>query len=143
MIITTIIGLVLGFFSNYLLAKYNSRSELIKSTIEKRANSYVELWELCDDKLSSHAKQKERYEAMKKWYSEGGGLFLKFEATDRFIECVSILKEANNYELSNNQLIKLKEHLSWLRTEMKYAVGSYSRREANKTLPSTIRKKKN
>lgn len=136
-IITTGFGLLIGFFGNYFIAKFNARNEIKKSTAEKRADSYIELWKLCRNGIDSQEEQKKRFKKLKIWYTNGGGLLLPFKATDRFVGALNLLRASKKLKLSDEQLKKLKSDLSWLRTEMKYEVGSYSRKEADKILPNT------
>ncbi len=136
-IITTCAGLFIGFFSNYFIAKFNARNELKKSISEDRARFYIELWELCDRNIDSKEEQITRYEKLNKWYKKGGGLLLPFEATDRFIGALTLLKKSTTKTLSEEETKHIINNLSWLRTEMKYEVGSYTRKEANRILPNT------
>ncbi len=138
-IVTACLGIIIGFFGNYFIAKYNARNELKKSISESRAKSYMELWTLCDNNIRTHKKQKRRYEKLNKWYLDGGGLLLPFKATDRFIGALNLLQKSEDIELNKEQHNQVVGNLSWLRTEMKYEVGSYSRKEANRNLPNTKR----
>jgi hypothetical protein len=109
---------------------------LKKSISEKRAEYYIELWKLCDMDIGTQKKQKERFDKLRLWYSKGGGLLLPFKATDRFVGALNLLENSKDKKLVEEELEELKENLSWLRTEMKYEVGAYSRREAEKKLPN-------
>lgn len=139
-ITTAIIGVFIGFFGNYFIAKFNARHELKKSISEDRAKHYLELWQLCSRDLGSQKKQITRYKKLKEWYDKGGGLLLPFKATDRLIGAIKILEKSIDEKVSKEQLKILKIDLSWLRTEMKYEVGSYSRREADRLLPNVKNK---
>lgn len=135
-IIVAIIGLILGYISSLFLAKFNARMalqrELKNSVSEKKSIFYIELWSLCDHNLDDEVSAKTRYEALLNWYNAGGGLVLSFKATNHFFSALNILE--NDFMLSQTEL---KNHLTWLRTEMKFEVGSYTRKEANTVLPST------
>ncbi len=135
-LITSIAGFLIGFFGNYFIAKYNARNELKKSMSEHRAKFYLELWKLCNRQIDERNQQLERRKEIQAWYEKGGGLLLPFKATDRLIGASNILEISQNRALNENELAHLKENLSWLRTEMKFAVGSYSRKEAHRTLPN-------
>ncbi|MEY8868416.1 hypothetical protein AB9K24_02850 [Meridianimaribacter flavus] len=101
----------------------------------KRATYYIELWKLCEYNLTTKDAQIEKLNNMKQWYDDGGGLLLPFKATNRLLGAIKILKKKE--ELNDVDISNLKENLTWLRTEMKYEVGSYSRKEAKTKLPST------
>jgi hypothetical protein len=131
----TILGIVIGFGGNYFLAVFNARSELKKEIATKRASYYIELWKLCEFNLITKENNIERYKLLKDWYDSGGGLLLPFKATNRLLSAMKLLK--NSEELNTAKMEKIRENLTWLRTEMKYEVGSYSRREAKTQLPST------
>ena len=135
-IVTAITGIFIGFFGNYFIAKFTARKELKKSISTDRAEHYLRLWELCNRDIQSNKKQLKRLEKLKKWYDEGGGLLLPFKATDRLIGAMNILEKSLDSPLEASQLKNLEHDLSWLRTEMKYEVGSYTRKEANRTLPN-------
>ncbi|WP_262732997.1 hypothetical protein [Gaetbulibacter sp. NE] len=131
----TIIGIIIGFAGNYYLAIFNARNELKKEIAMKRATYYIELWKLCEYNLTTKDAQIEKLNNMKQWYDDGGGLLLPFKATNRLLGAIKILKKKE--ELNDVDISNLKENLTWLRTEMKYEVGSYSRKEAKTKLPST------
>jgi len=135
-IVTAISGIFIGFFGNYFIARFNARKELKKSISADRAEHYLKLWKLCNRDIRSEKKQIERLEKLKNWYDTGGGLLLPFKATDRFIGAMNILEKSSEHKLTNTELKTLENDLSWLRTEMKYEVGSYSRKEANRILPN-------
>lgn len=141
-IITACLGIIVGFFGNYLIAKYNARNEIKKSISQSRAESFLELWKLCNRDIHTQKKQKKRHKRLDKWYSEGGGLLLPFKATDRFIGALKLLKKSASEELNEEQLGRVINDLSWLRTEMKYEVGSYTRKEADLILPNTMKRKR-
>lgn len=139
-IAVALIGLFLGYISSLLLAKFNAKMalqrELKNSISEKKSKFYIKLWTLCDFNLNNEESTTKRYEELLNWYNSGGGLMLSFKATDHFFGALNILK---NGSLKN--LPELKSHLTWLRTEMKLEVGSYSRKEANKSIPNTSTKR--
>jgi len=131
----TVIGIAIGFSGNYYLAIFRARNELKKEIAMKKASYYIELWKLCENNLNDTASRNERHDSLEKWYTDGGGLLLSFKATNRLLGAIRILK--NTKELALDEESKLKENLTWLRTEMKYEVGSYSKREAKRKLPNT------
>ncbi|HMU15117.1 MAG: hypothetical protein JST41_07400 [Bacteroidetes bacterium] len=138
-LLSTLIGLVVGFLSNYVIARLNARSELIRSISDKRADAYVALWKLCNGRdLGNRAARIERHGQLNEWYANGGGLFLRFAATNRLMSAIRILGRAEQGDASDAELADLAHNLSWLRTEMKYAVGSYSRLEAKRQIPFTL-----
>lgn len=135
--LTSGIGLLVGFWGNYFIAKFNARNEQKKSIAGKRAEMYIMLWELCDKQIDTRKEQKDRLLKLHDWYLKGGGLLLPFQATDRLAGAMRKLEVSKEKELDERELSSLKQDLSWLRTEMKYEVGSYTRKEANKVLPNT------
>lgn len=132
-IILTLVGIGIGFLSNFLIAKFKARYELKGAIAITKANFYIDLWKLCEQNIKTLEERNKKYKLLKDWYVEGGGLLLSFKATDRFIGALKILQKAE--DLSSENLMKLKEHLTWIRTEMKYEVGTYSRKEARTKLP--------
>ena len=61
---------------------------------------------------------------------------MTFKATDRLVGALNLLEESKTTRTSKEDLKQITENLSWLRTEMKYEVGAYSRREAEMKLPN-------
>ncbi|MEP0265112.1 hypothetical protein [Dokdonia sp.] len=129
-------GIIVGYITSLFLAKYNAKMalqrELKNSIAQKKAETYIKLWKLCENNISKKEEQDKRLEKLQKWYSNGGGLMLSFKAADHFFGALDILKK--DFE-KNNEV--LKTHFTWLRTEMKYEVGSYTRKEADTYLPNT------
>jgi hypothetical protein len=136
-LITAFIGIVIGFFGNYFIAKLNARIELKKSVSDRKAAYYVQLWKLCGKNIKTREAQRERYKKLGKWYKKGGGLLLTFKATDKFLGALNILKTSKQQKITGDELDLLISNLSWLRTEMKFEVGSYTRKEANSILPNS------
>lgn len=121
-ILTAVGGGILGFSLKWFLAERKERYELRRSIAPLRAEAYKSLWVLC----KSDMKTDERLTALWDWYNSGGGLYLSLPASERFHSAVKLM---NTDKLSDQDSIAVKDHLTWLRTEMKYHVGSYTRRE--------------
>ncbi len=134
-LVIAIVGVVIGYITSLFLAKYNAKMalqrELKNSIASKKAEKYIELWKLCEFNIND-LEQQQRLDKLQQWYSGGGGLMLSFKATDHFFGAINVLK--NEIDQENNIL---KRHFTWLRTEMKYEVGSYTRKEADTHLPNT------
>lgn len=130
-----LVGGVLGFGLNWFLAERQERYELRRSIAQMRAEAYKSLWVLCKKDLKPD-EVAAREEALLDWYnSEGGGLFLSLAASKRFIDARELMEEARKLmkekKPTETVLKDIEANLSWLRTEMKYHVGSYTRREKN------------
>lgn len=132
-VILTLVGIGIGFLSNFLIAKFKARYELKGAIATIKANFYIDLWKLCEQDIDNEEERISKYTSLNKWYANGGGLLLSFNATDHFIGALKLLKKTDG--LSHEEILKLKEHLTWIRTEMKFEVGTYSRKEANTKLP--------
>ena len=134
-IVIAVTGLIIGYISSMILARYNARMALqreLKNAIAlKKGDDYLKLWKLCDSNITTVSEMKERKEAMDEWYANGGGLFLTFKATNHFFGAAKLL--ASN---ENSNLNAVKKEFTWLRTEMKVEVGSYTRKEADTYLPN-------
>ncbi len=135
-LLIAITGIIVGYITSLFLAKYNAKMalqrELKNSIAQKKAEMYIELWKLCENTISKKKEQEERLKELKTWYSNGGGLMLSFKAADHFFGALEALKKDFD---KNNETLKM--HFTWLRTEMKYEVGSYTRKEADTYLPNT------
>ncbi len=138
-ILLALFGVIIGYISNYLIAKYKARFELKNAITDIKAKYYIDLWGLCEPKISSEEERLNKYNQMKQWYEKGGGLLLSFKATNHFLGALKIL-EKDQKTISKKRVTDLKKHLTWIRTEMKYEVGSYSRKEAKTQLPESQEK---
>lgn len=127
-----LLGGAFGFVIQWVLAERREHYELRRSIAPFRIEAYRALWVLCG-KQSIETELESRAEALQKWYNDGGGLFLSLAASKRFFSAISLLKRS---DLSPKELEELKEHLTWLRTEMKYHVASYTRKEAHTQIPA-------
>lgn len=127
-----LVGGAFGFVLQWVLAERKEHYELRRSIAPFRIEAYRALWVLCD-KTNVEETVMHRAEALKKWYHEGGGLFLSLAASNRFFNVIALLQKS---ELTEVEIRQLKENLTWLRTEMKYHVGSYTRKEAHTQIPS-------
>jgi uncharacterized membrane protein YgaE (UPF0421/DUF939 family) len=132
-IVLTLLGIGIGFLSNFLIARYKARYELKGAIANTKANFYIDLWKLCEQNIESKEEREAKYKSLNSWYTEGGGLLLSFGATDRFIGALKLLQKSKDLTLDEINL--LKQHLTWIRTEMKFEVGTYSRKEAKTKLP--------
>ncbi len=124
-ILTVFIGGILGFLLNWFLAEKKERYELRRSIAPIRVEAYKSLWVLCKKDLKP-GEQSERAQALWEWYHNGGGLFLSLKASERFFTAAKLL---GNDKLSEYELKDLHDNLTWLRTEMKYHIGSYTKTE--------------
>ena len=123
-IFATLLGGVLGFFLKWFLAERKERYELRRSIAPMRAEAYKSLWPLCRElKLEERS---DRTKELSDWYHSGNGLFLSLAASQRFFSAMKLMQQKT---LTEPELKTMETHLSWLRTEMKYHVGSYTRRE--------------
>lgn len=129
-------GIIVGYITSLFLARYNAKMalqrELKNAIAQKKAETYIKLWKLCENNISNEKEQEKRLKRLQKWYSNGGGLMLSFKAAGHFFGAIEGLEE--DFEKNKE---KLKTHFTWLRTEMKYEVGSYTRKEADTNLPNT------
>lgn len=134
-IIIALLGLSIGYVTSLLLAKFNAKMalqrELKNAIASKKIEGYVALWELCDQRISSVEEMGVRRDDLNNWYAKGGGLFLPFKATNHFFGAVKILEKKDISALDD-----LHKEFTWLRTEMKFEVGSYTRKEADTSLPN-------
>jgi hypothetical protein len=121
-----LVGGALGFALNWMLEERKQLHELRRSAGPVRVKAYRALWPLCASVLRDEQRG-EQAEALLRWYESGGGLFLSLPAAKRFYQAVHLLRAD---ALSVNEREALKNHLTWLRTEMKAHIGSYSRQEA-------------
>lgn len=126
-----LLGGTFGFVLQWSFAERKEHYELRRSIAPFRIEAYRALWVLCD-KNELYQQLGARADALNKWYNNGGGLFLSLAASKRFFTALSLLKREN---LSEMELEQLSENLTWLRTEMKYHVGSYTRKEAQTQIP--------
>ncbi|HLP94024.1 MAG TPA: hypothetical protein VK168_08305 [Saprospiraceae bacterium] len=127
-----LLGGAFGFVLQWVLAERREHYELRRSIAPFRIDAYRALWVLCD-KSDIEITLNERAVALKKWYHDGGGLFLSLAASKRFFNVLALLQKS---DLNQSDLEQLKENLTWLRTEMKYHVGSYTKKEAHTQIPS-------
>jgi hypothetical protein len=131
----TIFGVAIGYVSTFLITKYKVKYDLKNAISNIKAKNYMELWSLCESNIHSREERLKKLKLMKKWYEKGGGLLLSFNATNHFLGALKILELTNDIDLET--IKKLKKHLSWIRTEMKFEVGSYSKKEAKTKLPQS------
>ncbi len=124
-ILTVLIGGFLGFGLNWFLAERKERYELRRSIAPSRVEAYKSLWVLCKKDLKP-GEQSERAQSLWEWYHNGGGLFLSLKASERFFSAAKLLGKD---KLSEPELKNLQDNLTWLRTEMKYHIGSYTQKE--------------
>jgi hypothetical protein len=130
LIVNTFIALLggaLGFGLKWLLAERKERYELRRSIAPMRAEAYRSLWSLCRSRDIAPEARNDRAKSLWEWYDSGGGLFLSLAASNRFFRAIRLLEKA---DLSAAEYQQMKDHLTWLRTEMKYHIGSYTRGEA-------------
>jgi|LakMenEpi03Aug12_release.lakeMendotaPanAssembly.Ray.scaffolds.fasta_scaffold891056_1 hypothetical protein len=126
-----LLGGAFGFVLQWVLAERREHYELRRSIAPFRIEAYRTLWMLCD-KTDVEDFLDQRGKDLKKWYHDGGGLFLSLAASKRFFNVLALLQKQ---ELNSLEIEDLKENLTWLRTEMKYHVGSYTRKEAHTQIP--------
>lgn len=126
-ILTALVGGALGFGLNWFLAERQERYELRRSIAQMRVETYKSLWVLCKQELEP-GERNARVEALSNWYDGGGGLFLSLAATERLFRALKLMRQE---KLTGPELVKMQDNLTWLRTEMKYHVGSYTWREKN------------
>ena len=131
-ILIAIVGGALGFGLNWFLAERQERYELRRSIAQMRVEAYKSLWVLCKKRGLIPDELPARAEALWDWYNSGGGLFLSLAASERFFRAVKLMQKE---KLSEPELKDILDNLTWLRTEMKYHVGSYTRREKNSHIP--------
>jgi hypothetical protein len=138
------LGGVLGFGLNWILAERKERYELRRSIAPMRVEAYKSLWVLCEKDLKPDERTA-RIEALWDWYNSGGGLFLSLTASERFFSAMKLMQKVSLMEQEQKespieqeqkeslmkQLKDMQDNLTWLRTEMKYHVGSYTRSEKN------------
>ena len=124
-ILTILFGGALGFGLNWFLAERKERHELRRSIAPMRVEAYKSLWVLCKKGLQPDERTA-RVEALWDWYNSGGGLFLSLNASERFFSAMKLMQKES---LIEQELKDMQENLTWLRTEMKYHVGSYTQSE--------------
>lgn len=124
--LTALAGAALGFLLSWWLEERKQQHELRRSVASVRVKAYRALWPLCAP-MASQEQPVERADALLVWYEKGGGLFLSLAATERLLNAMYLLRAG---AVSADERAKLEHHLSWLRTEMKLHIGSYTRREA-------------
>jgi hypothetical protein len=135
-ILVAILGGALGFGLKWFLAERQERYELRRSIAQMRAEAYKSLWVLCKEKGLTSDELPARIEALWNWYNNGGGLFLSLAASKRFFAAVNSIQKEN---LSEEEKLKVMlDNLTWLRTEMKYHVGSYTRREKSSKIVDAV-----
>jgi hypothetical protein len=127
-ILIAILGGALGFGLNWFLAERQERYELRRSIAQMRVEAYKSLWVLCKKRGLTPDELPARAEALWEWYNNGGGLFLSLAASKRYFRAVKLMQKES---LSEAELEDMQVNLTWLRTEMKYHVGSYTLREKN------------
>lgn len=133
-IVLAVAGGVGGFLLNWFLVERKEWYELHRSIAPARADSYRALWPICR-RIVEDAERATRAIDLRSWYEQGGGLFLSLRASQRYFAAIALLERKG--ELTTSEFKQLGEHLTWLRTEMKYHVGSYSRRDAKTQIPIT------
>ncbi|MDF1698554.1 MAG: hypothetical protein P1U56_22065 [Saprospiraceae bacterium] len=154
-IITGIIGafgIVIGYFVNFFLEKYKARNSLKESLSNTKVEFFKGLWKISEgSNLEKAHKRYLKYHELMKWYNDGGGLLLSFEATERIMWAIKLLKISlkeidisdktlkkkdfkNSPLLEKNEVTIIKDQLSWLRSSVKEIVGAYSRQESSKSL---------
>lgn len=147
-VVLAIAGGLLGFGLKWFLAERQAIHELRRETDPGRAEAYKKLWALCRpdfgqrgavakneqpeavlSPILKYENRKERHQSLRDWYEDGGGLFLWLNATGRYWGAMKLLGKES--DLSDAEATELKGHLSWLRTELKNQVGSYTKRDRN------------
>lgn len=126
-VLLAVAGGVGGFSLNWMLAERREWHELRRSISAARAEAYQNLWPLCRGNVRE-SDRSIRLRRLTSWYERGGGLFLSLRASQRYFDAIALLRQ--RAPLNAGQNAKLNEHLTWLRTEMKRHVGSYTRHEA-------------
>jgi hypothetical protein len=125
-VILVLLGGTVGFATRWILAERRERWALRRSIPQLRAEAYKRLWPLCEPCLA--VDRKTRALKLKAWYSDdGGGLFLSLSASKRYFSALAGLEKG---ELTDSEEEGLNADLTWLRTQLKYHVGSYSWHEA-------------
>ena len=137
-ILVAILGGALGFGLKWFLAERKERYELRRSIAPMRAEAYKSLWVLCKKKGLTSDELPIRAEALWLWYNNGGGLFLSLAASGRFFGVVKLMQKER---LKEAELKEMLDNLTWLRTEMKYHVGSYTRREKSSQIRDAVLQK--
>lgn len=118
---------VLGFALSWFLEERKQHHELRRSAGPLRVEAYRSLWPLCGQDHKNGQGRQEQADAMFSWYESGGGLFLSFAAAEHFFDARKLLLTKH---LSEQEQKEVWHHLTWLRTEMKHHIGSYTRKEA-------------
>jgi hypothetical protein len=127
-------GGVLGFLLKWFLAERKERYEFRRSIAPQRVEAYRSLWELCRKKLPPNQRAA-KAEALWSWYNSGGGLFLSLAASKRFFSAAKLMEQEG---LSDEDAATMHEHLTWIRTEMKYHVGSYTWWDKKTQIPVAV-----
>lgn len=120
----------LGFFVKWFLAERAERHQLRRSIAPLRARAYRSLWRLCRQDVTDDTRT-ERADELKGWYERGGGLYLSLAASQRYFAAVQRMGAET---ISDRDLEMIRDNLTWLRTELKQHVGSYTSREAHKQI---------
>ena len=120
-------GVIVGFFAQWILTERRERFALRRSVARLRAEAYRALWPMCSQDFIEETRM-DRAQRLRTWYGEGGGLFLSLAASERYFYARALLEQKN--DLSEKQEEDLSKHLSWLRTQLKRHVGSYTWWEA-------------
>jgi len=128
-----LIGLLVvaaGVAFNFLLEKWKARNEFVKAVAVQRVEAYRKLWITSMRHVTESDLPKLR-EDLVTWYDEGDSLFLSFRAAGAFFEVLRYV------QAPKPSLDEVQRALSRLRTELKVASGTYSRKEAETQIPGT------
>ena len=134
-VVAAVAGALAGFVLQYVLQERKAGYEMRNAIAQPRVQAYLELWPMCDKEVPD-VERAGRAEALWSWYSKGGGLFLSLAGSIHFFSALRLLKEE---ALEPERVEALQTHLTWMRTEMKFHVGSYSRGQARKQIPDAER----
>jgi len=121
-----LIGGILGAAALYVSSRLERRKaadELKKAFAADRAKAYQGLWAASITPVDEPSRSAVA-ESLRKWYAEGGALFLSLTASREFFRAKKALHDPDT------RLDLAKAALSRLRTELKHDCGSYSRQEA-------------
>jgi hypothetical protein len=128
-----------GFLAKWFLQERKSRNELINALASPRADALRELWAITtltpqiaslenDVTIPSNLLKQVNAEILEWYTSEGGALFLSWQATNSVFRLLDALRNGDTRRAN------LEEAVSSLRTILKRDCGMYSYWEARKPL---------
>jgi hypothetical protein len=130
--------LIFGYWLNERLEKLKGQINLTNAVAPNRAEAYSKLWKITEplspnveEPLDDQQIQKVRQELSSWYYSDGNAMYLSFEASDLFLKSMPLLGDG-----ATSRWDEIKESFSLLRTQLKVDIGTYTRRQARRQLPT-------